>query len=461
MKKPHRAKRVLLTIAVVLVLAVASVAVLVEHRIHLAEAGAADIGTPTALEQVVNSKDNGDRFEVTARYQSLVSGDNTVNAPFTWDDQWFFADPTQYNHELAQASIILSSVANAESGHYQEGSNVPSYMEDILGELGFEQACTASYRYRSEIIDEIANVFTPTGTDTTAYTMASKHIENRETGEKKLLLMVAIRGSYGTEWLSNLRMNLSAGILNGDGLIEGDHKGFSQTTLDVVEAIYTYLYALQASTDPDLTFDDVALFVCGHSRGGATANLTCAYFDQNDLEWNGIDPSVFDEDPMPGYIHRSSVFGYAFATPLLTSSTDCHESTYDNIWNIMNPADLVPRTPLASWGFSRYGHELWLPEAGMDGFDEKFSQVEETFKETVGCDDQSNPEDVKDVDQIVSDLEQVAPTLADFQNVVGVVRSLWTITQGHDVVRIVHSHAPDLYSAWMMCTTASDLRTSR
>ncbi len=455
--RTHRARRILFAVAIVIVLAAASVTVLVQHRIHLAQAGEAAIGTPTSLEQVVNSQDNGQRFTVTANYQSLVSGDNTVSMPVTWDDQWFFQDPTQYNHELAQTASVLSSVANAESGHFQEGNNVPAYMEDLLGKLGFEQACTASYRYRSEIIDEIANVFTPTGTDTTAYTMASKHITNSETGQTKLLLMIAIRGSYGTEWLSNLRMSLSSGILNSGGLGAGDHEGFSDTSLDVVSAIVKYLDAIQEQ-EPETGWDDVSLFVCGHSRGGATANLVCAYFDQNYAGW--MESGAGDEYK-DAYIHADSIYGYGFAVPQVTSAPDSHDSLYNNIFNIMNPADVVPRTPLAAWGFSRYGQDLWLPEHGQDGFDEKFSQVEAVFKANVGCDDQSDPTDVEDVDQIERDLAQACPTLADFQTIVGVFKAGTAFTQGHDIVRIIYSHAPDLYSCWMQTISASDLRTSR
>ncbi len=457
MKKPHRKRRVLLTIAVAIFMVAASLTVLVQHRIHLAQAGAAAIGTPTPLKQVVNSQDNGSRFTVTAEYQSLVSGENTVSMPVTWDDQWFFQDPTQYNHELAQAASVLSSVANAESGHYQEGNSVPAYMEDLLGKLGFEQVCTASYRYRSEIIDEIANVFTPTGTDTTAYTMASKHITDGETGKTKLLLMVAIRGSYGTEWLSNLRMSLSSGILEGgSGMGAGDHQGFSDTSIEIVSAIINYLQVVQEE-EPGLSLGDVSLFVCGHSRGGATANLVCAYFDQTHDFWK--DEELGDEGSLS--IGADSIYGYAFATPLVTSSTSAHDGLYNNIFNIMNPADVVPRTPLAAWGFYRYGQELWLPEYGQDGFDEKFAQVETVFKDCVKVDDQSDPADVKDVDQIESDLAAACPTLADFQTLVGVFKAGSVFVQGHDIVRIIHSHAPDLYSSWMQAITAADLRTSR
>ena len=50
-----------------------------------------------------------------------------------------------------------------------------------------------------------------------AYTVASKHITDPATGQKKLLVTTAIRGSYGSEWLSNLNMDFSEGVVAGSG----------------------------------------------------------------------------------------------------------------------------------------------------------------------------------------------------------------------------------------------------
>ena len=466
-KKPHRRRNILFGVVLVLGLLVGTVTVIVQHRISLARQGTAAIGEPTAIEQLAESENNGQRFEVTADYSSIVSEDGvTAHTTFTWDDQWFFDDPTEYNGELARACAVFSSIANSESAYYQAGSNIPAYMETLLCKLGFEKVSTASYRYRSEIIDEIANVFTPGGTDTTAYTIASKHVTDSETGQSKLLVMVAIRGSYGTEWLSNVKFGLSSGVLKDFGIDEGDHEGFSQASDEISSAVFNYVDAELKADGSSEEYGDVALLLCGHSRGGATANICASYFDDIsdavDSMERGINPDTGVEITSGELaISHGNIYCYTFATPGVTDNSTCKDSIYDNIFNILNPADIVPRMPLASWGYARYGHDLWLPEYGMVGFDEKFEQVKATFRQNIGCDTKSDPTDVEDVDQIVSDLGEISPTADDFSNLFNIIKSGIALTRDHDVVRIVNGHAPDLYDAWLANVSYEDLRTSR
>lgn len=464
-KGRRRALIVLLVVAAVLVVASSVFAGVVSWRLRLASSGNATISEPTPVEAVRDSAEAAGRTDVTAAYSSIVAAEgHEASVSFAWDDDWFFDDSYSYNHELARAAAVFSTVANSESAHYQADSGVPDYMESLLAKLGFENASTASYEYRSEIIDQLAAVFQPNGTNVTAYTIASKHITNSKTGEKKLLLMVAVRGSYGTEWLSNLQMGVSDGIAEGLTVGKGDHSGFSETSFELASAIFGYLRSLQ-ETDPDAARGNVSLFLCGHSRGGAAANLTAAYFDKVadgfvDAEAS-IEESGGDADLSGSYIHADSVFCYGFATPGVTDNADSREELFGNIYNILNPADLVPRMPLSAWGYSRYGKDLWLPEHGDDGFNATFDRVKEKFREIVGQDTQSDPKDVEDVDRIVSDIGQVAPTLGELATPLGVVKTVGALLDGHDVVRIIHSHAPDLYIAWVSTIDSAQLKASR
>ena len=460
MRKPRRARTVIIIVAAVVLLSLASINALVQHRISLARQGLASIGDPTPIQEVSTQATNNEgRGEYTAAYTSLVARENhEVEANFTWDDEWFFSDSSTYNQGIARAAIIFSAVANCESSYYQAGSNVPAYMEDLLGQMGFDDVSTASYRYRSEIIDQIANVFTPEGTDTTAYTIASKQITSRETGEKKLLVMVAIRGSYGTEWLSNLRAGVSTGILKSFGYGAQDHEGFSQAALDISNATYDYIASIITEKYPELDLGNVALLLCGHSRGGATANICASYLDDTA---DAVSKSVLQEDSGRSDILSENLYCYTFATPAVTIEESCHSSLYGNIFNILNPNDIVPRIPLATWGYARYGTDLWLPEYGSDGFDEKWQAVTEAFESAVGCATKADPSDTEDVDQIEADLGEIAPTVADFNSVVNKFKCGVALVNGHDIVRIVQAHSTELYSAWMASTEADDLRTSR
>ena len=80
-----------------------------------------------------------------------------------------------YNHELARASSVLAALAYSESGYYQSGSNQPAYMEEALAQLGFDEVCTDSYRFRSEVLDEVLNLVTDDA-DGVAYTIARKRL---------------------------------------------------------------------------------------------------------------------------------------------------------------------------------------------------------------------------------------------------------------------------------------------
>ena len=354
---------------------------------------------------------------------------------------------------------MLSAVSISESEHYQRGSTSAAYMENLLAQLGFEEISTASYQYRSEILDEVVNVFAPGKTDVTAYTVASKHITDPETGKRKLLVVAAVRGSYGSEWLSNLNMGFSNGLVAGMDLGKGDHSGFSTAAKEVADAVLAHVNELGENNEEDCDLGDVAVLLCGHSRGAATASLAAAYLDNISHEW-ADDPDAGDEYSS-WYIHHDSIYAYAFATPQVSASDTCLDAAYDNIFNVLNPADLVPRMPLAQWGFDRYGRDLWLPEPGCPGFDEKYARYQADFEQDMGCASKYNPDDASVVDGIEDTLSAQSPTIDDFKTPVGVGRALKTLLLDNDIVRILQAHAPNTYISWLKVTDASDLRPSR
>lgn len=85
--------------------------------------------------------------------------------------------------------------------------------------------------------------------------------------------------------------------------------------------------------------DNPIILVCGHSRGAACANLLGVLL-------NAVYPF-------------ENVFVYTFATPA-TVRGDFDADKYKNIFNFINPLDLVPRLPLAEWGYKRAGIDFVL-----------------------------------------------------------------------------------------------------
>ena len=335
-------RRALLGLLVAVVLAdtatLAGAAVL--HARRLERAG----GTNAVTAPDVVAERREGPFSATIDYAALFSADgHQVFSEVRWDDDWFFADSTEYNHELAHTCAVLSAVANAESAYYQQGSSVPAYAERAFAELGFEEVSTTSYRYRSEVLDEVLGVVD--GTDVVA------------TGEERLLTVVVVRGSYGSEWLSNARIE-SAEDEAGDG----DHLGFTLAA----EEIVADLEERAAQTDPGV---ERSYLFCGHSRGAAVANLLASYVDD-----------------VPALAGAEDVRAYGFATPNCTSSADARSPRYDNIFNVLNPSDVVTMLPPTAWGYQRYGRDVTLPQTGNDALtDAMRASYEASMGVEAGC----------------------------------------------------------------------------
>lgn len=154
---------------------------------------------------------------------------------------------------------------------------------------------------------------------TCAFTISDKSVLYR--GEQRTLYLVSVRGTAGGEWYSNFDFIPSR---KDDGV-------FSENFLFTAENVFLALR--------DCVKDENPLFLlCGHSRGAGCANLlgllvNAAYGEEN-------------------------TFVYTFASP----ETLCGDPGVPdgNIFNYLNPRDLVPRLPLEGWGFSRAGNDIIL-----------------------------------------------------------------------------------------------------
>ena len=329
LKGRHRwAKRIALALVLVVVAVGTLLGIAVERRLREESLGIAAAEAPSAPRELEDSSGRTGAFTARVSYTSMAATEGQqVATDVAWDDRWFFQDPTVYNHELATTCSVLSAVANAESAYYQEGSDAPAYMEEALAELGFDDISTASYQYRSEVFDEVVDFLTGTD-DVVAYSVATKRITDAD-GNERTLYLVAIRGSYGSEWLSDLNMG-DASNYDMDAI---DHEGFMRAAQEIVDDLEQRI-----TEDAELNgVGDVSLLFCGHSRGAATANLAAAYANERT---QGLSPLA----PL------ENIYCYTFATPTVTPVAHAHEALYDNIFNIMNPSDLVARLPLESLG---------------------------------------------------------------------------------------------------------------
>lgn len=414
------------------------------------------------------------RFTASLDYTSIAApGDGRVASNVTWDDAWFLADPVSYNHELARTSSVLAALAYSESGYYQVGSTQPAYMEDALAALGFQDVSTESYRYRSEVVDEVLNLFTG-DSDSVAYAIARKRLHTGEGAAPRDVILVSIRGSYGSEWLSNLDLmpeegeeaasarQVEAGLAPEDAEAAvkaspasgssqespaaGDHRGYSRACAEICGQLERWVSAsLEAGSE-------VSVLLTGHSRGGAIANLVAAELDDAAAR-----SSKSASDRLSALSRVSAVYAYAFASPATTTSASAQDACYGNIFNIVNPSDIMPYLPLRSWGYDRYGRNLYLPTVGSDGFAARHAAMRDAYAETVGAESSYDPRDEQAIGLTLEAVSRQVATARDLMTPAGVAAAVASCATHIDPVRILYGHYPSTYIAWMDVLEADEL----
>ena len=182
----------------------------------------------------------------------------------------------------------------------------------VLMNSGFEVLLQSGY---DKAADDISH--------TCAFSVGRKDIEYN--GSARELLVIAIRGTSGSEWFSNFDYADS----------HSDASGFAENFLQAAQAINIKLI-------PVLTVHpDALILVCGHSRGAAAANLLGMTLD--DL------------------YGPEGIFVYTFATPNTYRGSEENAGKYTNIFNFINPADVVTEVPLKSMGYKHIGTDIVLP----------------------------------------------------------------------------------------------------
>lgn len=190
-------------------------------------------------------------------------------------------------------------------------------------------------------------------------------------------LLAVIRGTKDEEWYSNFYI--------GDG---SEHAGFSKAADLVIKNIEDY--SASHNLDPKST----TLFLTGHSRGAAVANLTAARF---------IDKKGFKD-----------ISAYTFACPNTTMLEKAHSKDYESIVNIINPQDFICYIPLPQWGYTRYGQSIELPDFETDNFDTLYGNMKKSYRANTASELKDFPHKSKDVENIISYLSIIAPTPEDY-----------------------------------------------
>ena len=261
---------------------------------------------------------------------SFFDHEQTVTWEYPYTDDFFYKPSDKYDHDFARLSMGLAIAAFRDE---KQPDAEDHFLIEFLESMGFSGIETETYRTR------------PTA-DSIAYGLASKKI-----GDMTVLTCAVCGFGYGPEWASNFTV--------------GDFErsqGFNEAAGKVEAAIEDYM-------ERNITDKKVKLWIAGYSRAAAVSNITAA---------DCTESGRFED-----------VYAYTFATPRTTRAP----VAYPNIFNIIYKEDLVPKIPLADWGYERFGNDLYIksPETDSD-FEEILIKAKEEYGRMFPAEMVNNPE---------------------------------------------------------------------
>jgi hypothetical protein len=299
-------------------------------------------------------------FKGFFHYKDSAGQTKTKNkVRFNFDYSQFFDKNTTYNQKLA----VLGSISVIEmyqtnflditDGLSEEPSEtMPDYMveglldnnekfAEIFGLKDIENFRLSKDTARDYSLSETA--FKTIVDDVTEFTIGHRLVKNGK-GQTREIIMVFFRGTNGTsaEWSSNFDVGANTtnyyNRMGNTTLWENklNHKGFDVAATRSLIKINKYLKDNGLDASPY----NKSIFITGHSRGAAIANLIGKEFENKD-----------------GYLP----FTYGFATP--NNTTDPNVKNSKTIFNIVNEDDLVPRIAPKVWGFDKYGQTRMISVA--------------------------------------------------------------------------------------------------
>lgn len=184
-----------------------------------------------------------------------------------------------------------------------------SVQQGYMAGLGFQKI--GDYNYIREAGD-------------TRHVAAYSVFQRKKPGSRDAMV-IAVRGTGEGEWPLNMD------LMPGGNYDLPYAENFFLAAQEVFSTLAEQISGLQ----------DPVFLVTGHSRGAAVANILGALLTDR-----------FGAD---------SVYAYTFATPRTVRGD---YPVYSNIFNVINPADLVTYLPFPQWGFDRYGRDIVLPVDG-------------------------------------------------------------------------------------------------
>lgn len=234
-----------------------------------------------------------------------------------FQDRYFANDSINYNHDLAKLASKFAMLGYAKKDELKTAlESIGFAVEDFAGENAIN--LKTGHIGKGETTNEEAK-------KRVNYFIASRKI--LISNKIYNLVFAGFIGSDHNQWYSNF-----------DPGTGETHQGFNDAknyVLNKLDKFIKYKGYERSNTK---------IFITGHSRGAATANLVAADL----IHYNK-------------YTDKSNVYTYTFATPNPTKNKDTGDFDYKRIFNFVNPEDFVTKCMPASWKYGRYGTTFVLP----------------------------------------------------------------------------------------------------
>jgi Mg-chelatase subunit ChlD len=284
----------------------------------------------------IGDKEDQEKKNNTFSDQLTASKDDqiaTIDVSYQFDYRKFFkASNKAYHRDISMLGSLVS--ATAYNGRKFKGIEMPKDYEE-------EETKAAEMLLKKHGMHDVKHIDlsdlekepgVKTYTDDDVSEIILGHRKITYKGKEKEIIFISVRGTNGSveEWSSNFDVGSTTEEYwdkdNEEWTNKAHHKGFDVTANRLHEHIQKYI----KDNKLDKPAIDKVMYIIGHSRGAALANLLGAKYEDN-----------------PDY----QTFVYTYATPNTTTQT----KKYQTIFNLVNEDDIVPFMPLEEWSFGRYG----------------------------------------------------------------------------------------------------------
>ena len=274
--------------------------------------------------------------KATFKYAPIGRGEHLeYSADVYFSRNYFEHSATEYDPHLATASLSMAISTFTFFGPYTDEwyQNQPRFVRGFFDAIHFNTFTTNED-------------FVTTATFDTIGLCAAK----REFNDYTVVAVTPRSGGYMREWANNMHL--------GDGS-KSDymHEGWYNAANKLIRFVQNYVVENNVK-------GKIKLWMSGFSRGGATTNIAAALID-NKLN-NG--EQLFSNGAT---LNKDDVFAYTFEAPQggnvnVKNIKKPKDSLYNNIFNVINPLDIVPKLAMKEYGFTRFGRDKYVTNQFYD-----------------------------------------------------------------------------------------------